>query len=93
MSLSPLSTLTRSLHVDTLNTYDGNNNVDDPSAQPSNMSEPSPSETRRARTTERDLAEARRRFPTPASGRVEEDEEGVRPIEGGDVRMEDWIRW
>ncbi|KAF8257049.1 hypothetical protein EI94DRAFT_1819251 [Lactarius quietus] len=37
---------------------------------------------------EQDLAEAHRRFPTPTSSRVEEDEGGLLPVEGGDVGME-----
>ena len=72
-------------HVDTLNTYDGNNNVDDQFCSAVEHVRAVAEQDQAAR----DLAEARRRFPTPASGRVEDDEEGVRPIEGGDDSMED----
>ena len=71
-------------HVNTLTTYDANNNVDDPFCSAVEHVRAAAERDQAAR----DLAEARRRFPTPASGRVEEDEEGLRAVEGGDDLME-----
>ncbi|KAF8259542.1 hypothetical protein EI94DRAFT_1813182 [Lactarius quietus] len=89
MSYVPLTTITFDLPpVDTLTNYDSNNNVDDPFCSAVEQVRAVAEQDKQEREQqERDLAKARQRFPTPASGRVEDDEEENHVDEGGDAVM------